>query len=172
MPKHKALAEGLALVFQGIAHLNSTFPNRKFTVDGRLVGDIGEIIASLEYDVMLDEVSQPLYDGVSSDEKRVQVKATFKDSLTFKGTPDYFLGFKLFPDGNYEEIYNGPGSIIYDRYAHRRGIGTTLLSFPNVVLKQLSSAVAPGSRVRKRDMQADEDGHEDTQSTRHDIICI
>jgi len=151
MPKHKALSDGLALVFQGIAHLNSTFPNRKFTVDGRLVGDIGEIIAELEYDMILDEVSQPAYDGVSSDgKKRVQVKATFKDSLTFKGTPDYFLGFKLFPDGRYEEIYNGPGSIIYDRYAHRRGIGNTLLSFPNRVLKELSSGVAPDSRVQKR----------------------
>lgn len=150
MPKHKALAEGLALVFEGIAHLNSTFPNRKFTVDGRLVGDIGEIIAELEYDITLDEVSQPAYDGVSSDGKRVQVKATFKDSLTFKGTPDYFLGFKLFPDGRYEEIYNGPGHFIFDRYAHRHGIGNTLLSFPNKVLKELSSTVAPESRVQKR----------------------
>ncbi|MBE3024828.1 hypothetical protein GQ37_005345 [Janthinobacterium sp. BJB1] len=151
MPKHKALSDGLALIFQGIAHLNSTFPNRKFTVDGRLVGDIGEIIAELEYDIILDEVSQPAYDGVTSDgKKRVQIKATFKDSLTFKGTPDYFLGFKLFPDGRHEEIYNGPGSIIYDRYAHRRGIGSTLLSFPNAVLKELSSAVAPDSKVQKR----------------------
>ncbi|WP_162995667.1 DUF6998 domain-containing protein [Janthinobacterium agaricidamnosum] len=151
MPKHKALSDGLALIFQGIAHLHSTFPNRKFTVDGRLVGDIGEIIAELEYDIILDAVSQPAYDGVTSDgQKRVQIKATFKDSLTFKGTPDYFLGFKLFPDGRYEEIYNGPGSFIHDRYAHRRGIGSTLLSFPNAVLKELSSAVAPGSRVQKR----------------------
>jgi len=150
MPKHRALSEGLALVFQGIGHLNATFPNRKFTVDGRLVGDIGEVIAELEYDIILHEVSQPAYDGVTSDGKRVQVKATFKDSLTFKGTPDYFLGFKLYPDGRYEEIYNGPGIVIYEKYAHRRGIGNTLLSFPNAALKELSSTVAPESRIQKR----------------------
>ena len=150
MPKHRALTEGLALVFQGIELLTSTFPNRRFTVDGRLVGDIGEVIAELEYDITLDVVSQPDYDATTSDGRRVQIKATFKDSLTFKATPDYFLGFKLFPDGRYEEVFNGPGGLIYTQFAHRRGIGTTLLSFPNTRLREISSAVRPDDRILKR----------------------
>lgn len=150
MPKHQALQDGLALVFDGIRKLNAAFPNRKFTIDGRLVGDIGEVIAELEYDIVLHDVSQPAYDGESSDGKRVQIKATFRDQLTFKTTPDYFLGFKLFPDGGYEEIYNGPGHLIYEKYAHRRGIGSTLLSFPNAVLKQISGTVPPQSKIAKR----------------------
>jgi len=32
-------------------------------VDGRLVGDIGEMIAELEYDLTLDEVSAPNHDA-------------------------------------------------------------------------------------------------------------
>jgi hypothetical protein len=102
MPRRRAIAEALALIFEGIARLKQTFPNRKFTIDGRLVGDLGEIIAALEYDVVLDVVAQP----------------------------DYYLGFKLFPDGRHEEIFNGPGSVIYERYKHRKGIGVQLLSFP------------------------------------------
>ena len=31
---------------------------RKFTLDGRLVGDIGEIIASLHYEIDLDDKSR------------------------------------------------------------------------------------------------------------------
>jgi hypothetical protein len=38
----------------------------------------------------------------------VQIKATFKDNLSFRATPDYYLGFKLYPNGNYDEVYNGP----------------------------------------------------------------
>ena len=150
MPKHRALTEGLALVFEGIERLVAAFPNRRFTVDGRLVGDVGEVIAELEYDIILHEVSQPDYDGTTSDGKRVQIKATFKDSLTFKSTPDYFLGFKLFRDGRYEEVFNGPGSLIHAEYVHRAGIGEKLLSFPNARLKKLSQSVEQHERIAKR----------------------
>jgi len=150
MSQRHALTEGLALVFQGIERLTTTFPNRRFTIDGRLVGDLGEVIAELDYDLRLDEVSQADHDGTTSDGRRVQVKATFGNSLTFKTTPDYFLGFKLYRDGSYEEIFNGPGSVIYDTFAHRRGIGTTLLSFPNARLRELSSTVSLADRILRR----------------------
>jgi uncharacterized protein DUF6998 len=93
---------------KGIEHLKSAFPTRKFTIDGRLVGDIGEIIAELEYDVALDRISRRGHDGCTSAGRNVQVKATFKDSLTFGIIPDYYLGFKLYDSGEYEEIFNGP----------------------------------------------------------------
>ena len=152
MPKHQAISEGLALVFQGIELLKTTFPHRRFTIDGRLVGDIGEVIAELEYDVILHEVSQPDHDGNTTDGRNVQVKATFKDSLTFKTTPDYYLGFKLYSDGRYEEIFNGPGQLIQERFSHRSGIGTTLLSFPIAELRELSKQVTPNDRVPKREL--------------------
>src|SRR6266487_3037958 len=127
MPQRRAITEALAMIFDGIAHLKRAFPNRKFTIDGRLVGDVGEVIAALEYDVVLYEVSQPGHDGITSTGRRVQIKVTFKDSLTFRSTPDYYLGFKLFPDGRHEEIFNGPGRVILERYKHRKGIGAQLL---------------------------------------------
>lgn len=143
---HKTLKEALALIFQGIDHLKNEFPNRRFTIDGRLVGDIGEVIAALEYDVELDEISQPLHDGTSRG-RRVQIKATFGERLTFKSTPDFLLGFKLYKDGSYEEVFNGPGNLIYEKYKHRAGIGTVLLSFPNSALKALSTTVTATDRI-------------------------
>jgi hypothetical protein len=150
MPQRLALTEGLALVFRGIERLSNAFPNRRFTIDGRLVGDIGEVLAELEYDIILDKVSLPDYDGTTSDGRRVQIKATFKNSLTFKTTPDYFLGFKLHDDGTYEEIFNGPGRLIFDKYQHRAGIGKNLLSFPNSTLRELSRMVPSHERVARR----------------------
>src|SRR3954468_13493448 len=91
--------EALRLIFQGIDQLTEAFPNRAFTIDGRLVGDIGEVIAELEYDIVLHSVSQTNHDAKTSDGRNFQIKATFKESLTFKTVPDYYLGFKLYPDG-------------------------------------------------------------------------
>ena len=108
------------------------------------------MIAALEYDVVLHDVSQPNHDATTSDGRNVQIKATFKESLTFKTIPDYYLGFRLYPDGRYEEIFNGPGKLIYDRYSARKGIGVGLLSFPIAELRRLSDQVAEGDRISKR----------------------
>jgi hypothetical protein len=149
--RHAIISEALELIFRGIRHLRNAFPPRAFTIDGRLVGDIGEIIAAIEYDIKLDDVSQPGHDGQTSDgRRRVQIKATFKDQLTFKTTPDYYLGFKLFEDGRYEEVFNGPGRLIQDRYAKRKNLGIILLAFPVSELKALSKSVPPDERIPKR----------------------
>src|SRR5262245_53735770 len=111
----QAINHALRLIFEGIEHLKGAFPNRAFTIDGRVVRDIGEVIAALEFDVVLHEVIQPNHDASTSDGRNVQIKATFKDHLTFRTVPDYYLGFKLHPDGQHEEIFNGPGKLIYDR---------------------------------------------------------
>ena len=145
-----AITEGLRLVFEGISLLTAAFPHRAFTIDGRLVGDVGEVIAALEYDVTLHEVSQADHDATTSDGRNVQIKATFKNSLTFRKTPDYYLGFKLNPDGSHEEIFNGPGVLIWDRYKSRKGIGGQLLSFPISELRKLSATVPADQRIRKR----------------------
>ena len=147
----ESITEGLALIFEGINRLREAFPNRAFTIDGRLVGDVGEVIAALEYDLTLDAVSQPDHDECCVDGRRVQVKATFKDSLTFKTCPDYYLGFKLWPDGRHEEVFNGPGRIIHERYAGRKKIGAQLLSFPISELHALSAQVRPEDRIPRRE---------------------
>jgi hypothetical protein len=71
-----------------------------------LVGDIGDIIAGLEYDLDLDDVSRPDHDAQTRDGRLVQIKTTFKEALTFKKCPDYYLGFKLYFDGRCEEVFN------------------------------------------------------------------
>ena len=150
MSTQERIAESLKLIFQGISKLKEDFPGKEFTIDGRLVGDIGEVIAALEYDLTLYEVLRADHDGETSDGRKVQVKATFKDSLTFKSIPDFYLGFKLYEDGRHEEIFNGPGKVIFERYRHRKGIGDTLLSFPVKDLKKISDEVSNDKRILKR----------------------
>jgi len=149
--KNQNISAALQMIFKGIEMLREGFNSkRQFTIDGRLVGDIGEIIAELEYDIEIDEKSQPTHDGTTSCGRRVQVKSTFQDQLTFKGGYDLYLGLKLHKDGTFEEIYNGPGHYITKQYSHRKGIGTTLLSFPIGSLKKLQKRVPMIDKVKLR----------------------
>ena len=150
MDKRNVIEQALEKIFAGISNLKSAFPEKEFTIDGRLVGDIGEVIAEIEYDITLYENLKVGHDGETSNGRKVQVKATFKDSLTFKTIPDYYLGFKLFHNGRHEEIFNGPGQVIFECYRHRKGIGKELLSFPNEKLRNLSSQVEDCDRIPKR----------------------
>jgi len=151
MPEtRKQFNDALALIFEGIDQLTKVFPKRAFTIDGRLVGDVGEAIAAFEYELTLDEVQQPIHDATSKDGRRIQIKATFKNSLTFRQCPDYYLGFKLHPNGDHEEIFNGPGRVILERYKSRKGIGVDLLSFPISELRQLSEAIPADQRIARR----------------------
>jgi len=149
--KHRAdLNTALALIFRGIGQLKARFPEKAFTIDGRLVGDIGEVIAALEYDVTLFEVQTPAHDGQTSDGRKVQVKATFKEKLTITAVPELYLGLQLFEDGTHKEIFNGPGAIIAEKFRHRSGFGEKQLSLSITALATLSRNVPSHQRVARR----------------------
>jgi len=81
-----------------------------FALDGRLVGDIGELIAAELFPLELLGTKSKNVDAVTIGRlgKKVQIKATFKDeSLTIKHGADYFIGLQLNNDGKYRIIYNG-----------------------------------------------------------------
>ncbi|GAA0833394.1 hypothetical protein GCM10009112_21780 [Marinomonas arenicola] len=152
MPKHEIIEDSLRQIFSGIRQLKEALPAKEFTIDGRLVGDIGEAIVQRDYDITLYEYLAKDYDGETSDGRKVQIKATFKESLTFKKVPDYYLGIKIHEDGSYEEIFNGPGSVIASEYSHRKGFGETLLSFSNKKLHELSKNISNEHRINRRDL--------------------
>ncbi len=150
MPTQEIIEDSLKKIFSGIRQLKNALPSKEFTIDGRLVGDIGEAIVQRDYDLTLYDGLAKDYDGETPCGKKVQIKATFKDSLTFKKVSDYYLGIKIFENGKYEEIFNGPGAVIGDEYKHRKGFGEVLLSFPNKRLSELSASVENTQRIKKR----------------------
>ncbi|UQV17617.1 hypothetical protein MU852_12285 [Brevundimonas albigilva] len=149
---HEDVAEGLRLIFEGIRHLQGHCGTRhRFTIDGRLVGDIGELIAEREFEIRLDRVGRADYDAVAEHTGRdVQIKAGFKDSLTFKKTPDLYLGLRLSEDGSHEVIFNGPGDVIAEAMKTRAGFGEKLLSISMARLRSLNARVEPDQRIPAR----------------------
>ncbi len=56
MNEKMIITKALKNIFSSIDELCNTFPQKSFTIDGHLVGDIGEVIAVLDYDLTLFEV--------------------------------------------------------------------------------------------------------------------
>lgn len=88
---------------------------KEFSLDGRFLGDLGEIIAHLHFGVALHPVQQGGQDGKCSvSGKSVEVKLRSKsDNLWFHSKPDYVLVFFLCPHSlRWGVVCNGPGSLL------------------------------------------------------------
>lgn len=79
-----------------------------------MVGSLGEVIAAHHYDLVLEKPSVEGYDAVDALGRKVQIKATQGDSVALRSEPEWLIVIKLLEDGTHEEIYNGPGKIVWD----------------------------------------------------------
>jgi len=135
-----------------VTKLQKDYPKKKFTLDGRLVGDIGEILAEEKYDFRLYNEMIKEYDGETKDGKKIQVKATMKNSLTFPAdsTPEYYIGIKIDNNGNITEIYNGPGKIIRERIRNHKRPKNGLHNIGLSLLLKLNKAVPKNKKISTR----------------------
>ena len=92
-------------------------PNLKFTLDGRLVGDIGEIIAAMELKIAIQNTQQTGHDGIDEEGRRVEIKTTFKDSFAFRKIAERLICIKLHGSTHWEIIYDGSGQHIANLFA-------------------------------------------------------
>ena len=101
-----------------VNELEKDFPGRHFTLDGHLVGSIGEVMASYYYGIELYSASAVAHDG-EVDGKRVQIKITQQDDIVIGQEPDYLIALYLNEDGSIYEIYNGLGKEPWDAASKR-----------------------------------------------------
>jgi len=57
--------------------------------------------------------STKTHDALSKDGRKIQIKATQSNRIAITNEPDYLIVIRIYPDGNWEEIYNGPGAPIW-----------------------------------------------------------
>jgi hypothetical protein len=128
----------------------------RFTLDGNLVGDIGEAIAVELFGIKLVETKATEgFDGYSPNNKcTVQVKATgTKRGPVFRNTPikaDHLLFFCLdFPNAAGTVIYNGPEA--YVRLKHSNHFqGQRMVSRSNI--EEIGAAVPLELRLPRVDL--------------------
>ncbi|MDO6470238.1 hypothetical protein [Maribacter sp. 1_MG-2023] len=86
-----------------------------FSLDGRLVGDIGEALVSEMFDIELYGKNAPVYDGIHRQSKiEVQIKASmgYYFSYPYNIDLEHYIAVHIEPNGTLEVIYNGPGKYI------------------------------------------------------------
>lgn len=123
-----------------------------FTLDGNLVGDIGESIAAELFGIRLvDTRSHAGIDGIAADGRTVQVKATgVRGGPAFRQTEtraDHLLFFSLDFDGcTGAVIFNGPEDMV-TRHLPESWEGQKTVSWTKVVAA--NAAVRDEDRLRR-----------------------
>ena len=130
------------------AELEAIYPGRHFTPDGHMVGSIGEVIVEREYGLKLFEASHPVHDAVSPDDRLVQIKATQGERVAISACPDFLIVIKIYKDGTFEEVYNGPGAPAWDACGRMQKNGQRQISVAK--LKGLNALVKGEDRIACR----------------------
>ena len=152
MENHISISEAIHQLLDITERLHKQFDKKKFTLDGRLVGDLGEILVEQSYEVSLYEGLAKHHDGVTPDGRKVQIKSTMKENLTFPNdhVPDFYLGIKINHDGTFEEIFNGPGEVAAKAIANRGHSKTNLHAVSISRLRKLNEEVDVTSRIPRK----------------------
>ena len=97
------MQETLKRLFQIVEQLEEEYAeyNRKFTIDGHLIGSIGEVLVAEAFDLALAKGATPVIDAHTKDgtNRTVQIKATQIDRVSFSSkqehekAPDQVLWF-------------------------------------------------------------------------------
>ena len=151
-----ALTAAIQKMFEAQRDLCGAFPKRPFTPDGRMIGDIGEAIAEIDYQVTVDPKSRKDWDGkregVCEGCREVQIKATQKDSVDLKEPPDSgcLLVFKILRDGSWECCYNGDIGRVWKSLGENKASKSGEKSINVDALKKLNQAVEGCDRIALR----------------------
>jgi len=127
--------------------LREMFPDLKFTLDGNLVGDIGEAIAIQDFGFTKLPPGTKGHDFKAKGGKLVQVKTTQKTKggvglgLT-KQTFEHLVVIQLTEAGEYRILYDGPGDHIDAARDHK-----TSASLSVGQLQKLNAKVSDRDRL-------------------------
>ena len=125
-----------------------------FSLDGRLVGDIGEALVSKIFGIQLYGKNNPDYDGEQiGTKKKVQIKSSmaYNFSYPFNKVLDYYMAVHVEPDGSLEIVYNGPGRYVHEflKAKKRKSYRNIWYSISPSHLRELDSRVLDSERIHK-----------------------
>jgi uncharacterized protein DUF6998 len=131
--------------------LRVLFPELPFTLDGKLVGDIGEAIALQQFGMERLPEGTEGHDFRAPDGRLVQVKTTQAISpnrgvglgLTIRSF-EHLIVIQLTETGAYQILYDGPGTLIDEARRHR-----TTPSLTVGQLRRLNLKVKDSDRIIK-----------------------
>lgn len=133
----KELKPILHRLYEARNELRALFPDLKFTLDGNLIGDIGEAITTRDFGLLKLPPGTPGHDFRTPDGRLVQVKTTQAITggkvglgLTMQSF-EHLIVIQLMERGDYRILFDGPGTLIDAARTHRKT--------PSLTVKQLTA---------------------------------
>lgn len=147
MIDHKKFQSLVKQLYSTVEELVSMFPGRHFTPDGHMVGSIGECLVADAYGLDLMNASNKGYDAVSASGLQVEIKATQAKSASFRSQPEHTIVIKILPNGTFEEIFNGPGDLVWQQFNGKPLPSNGQYQISLNKLKELNKLVDESQRV-------------------------
>ncbi len=104
------LPRPVADIYRAVAQLEQSYPGRKFTPDGHLVGSIGEVIAAEALGLILYPASHAGHDAHDGKGGDVQIKMTGGHSVAMYAECIRLVVLKVLSPEEAEIVYDGPGA--------------------------------------------------------------
>ena len=142
---HKSITEIIQDLFETVRELEQRYLGRKFSIDGHLLGSLGEVIAAEHYGLTLLPNSYERHDAKDKQGRMVQIKATQINKISISSEPDYLIVIQLTPNGNWFEIYNGAGSRVWNSAGKMQKNGQRPISIAK--LKILMASVKENEKI-------------------------
>ena len=142
---HKSITEIIQDLFETVRELEQRYPGRKFSIDGHLLGSLGEVIAAEHYGLTLLPNSYEKHDAKDKQSRMVQIKATQINRIAISSEPDYLIVIQITPDGNWSEIYNGVGSRVWNNAGKMQKNGQRPISIAK--LRALMESVQENEKI-------------------------
>ena len=142
---HKSITEIIRNLFETVHELEQRYPGRKFSIDGHLLGSLGEVIAAEHYGLTLLPNSYEKHDAKDKQGRMVQIKATQINRIAISSEPDCLIVIQITPDGNWSEIYNGAGSRVWNNAGKMQKNGQRPISIAK--LKALMESVQENEKI-------------------------
>lgn len=149
MIDHSKFQSLIKQLYCTVNELEDMFPGRHFTPDGHMVGSIGECLVADAYALKLMTASNKGYDALSLSGQQVEIKATQSKSAAFRHEPEFAIVIKIKKDGTFEEIYNGPGNIIWLQFLGKPLPSNGQYTISLNKLKLLNATVDDSDRIEE-----------------------
>ncbi|MFM5566295.1 DUF6998 domain-containing protein [Aeromonas veronii] len=149
MIDHKRFQRLVQQLYSTVEELEEMFPGRHFTPDGHMVGSIGECLVADAYGLELMNASNKGYDALSPSGLQVEIKATQAKSVAFRSQPEHTIAIKILPNGTFEEIFNGPGNLVWQQFDGKPLPSNGQYQISLNKLKELNKQVDKPQRILK-----------------------
>jgi hypothetical protein len=137
----------LETLYQQTDRLEALFPGRKFTLDGHLVGSIGEVLGAYMFDLELHRGSNKVHDAQTRSGGNVEIKLTQGDTIAIRHPPEHLLVFQRKKESKLSVVFNGPGKLAWDNAGKMQSNGQRPISLQK--LHKLNQSLDPDTRLKQ-----------------------